>query len=255
MILKLPRTGSTYLVHLLNAHEQVSVVPEYPNRYRNGLFALWHRFGDLSFGGESLEDRRHAFAVERIGRYLRRGRGTAYRGISMNPLKEGFGADELRRMLNRDSRVITLIRNNHLKQYLSFLNVQHEARAGNRVPYHPYQAAADNSSRKFTLTNVTAQVERLRVMRRELERLASQLPCPHLALGYEDDLNRADKSGLFARLADFLGIESCENWRSYRPGKTCDGEFYKLLPDHLPDVIANYEAVRGVEALQPYLEP
>jgi hypothetical protein len=254
LILKLPRTGSTYLAHLLRQHPQVAMHSEYLNRHAIRRARVMR--GPLAVRGV----RTMAQMVLRrakwrdLGRLLRTSDADRIVVASVNPFKESMSEVELRRVVNEGTRIIVLTRENLLKQHISHLNVLAEKAAGTKRPYKSYNDHGHTTRRTFYISpDAVAEIERLDCQRESLLRMVAGLDVPMLFLTYEQHINVESKEPARQALADFLEVESPDVWTKEVPPDTQAPRFHKLVSDDLREVIENYKEIAGNKAIAKFL--
>lgn len=254
LMLKLPRTGSTYLAHLLSSHEHITFHHEYLNRFKGRL--------QSSVGGiwrlPVLRGIRHTQIrnekCQALAHFLAEEGSTACVGASLNPFKVGFDESHLQRLVNKNTSIIVLTRSNLLKQHISHLNVLAEKQAGTERPYKSYNSDKTFADRTFFIgKDALAEIGKLESFRRTFLDMVDSLPAKKLFLTYEDHINVTDKSGTFDELLDFLELPASPVWTAENADNIRDQHFHKLVRDDLESVIENYEEVAGIDAMRQYL--
>ncbi len=254
LILKLPRTGSTYLAHLLRHHPRISMHSEYLNLHAKRRAQLMR--GPLGVRGvrQITQTVLRRAKWRDLGRLLTTSSGDRMVGASVNPFKESMTEAELHRIVNEGTRVIALTRENLLKQHISHLNVLAEKAAGTERPYKSYNPRGRVTSRTFYVSpDAVAEIERLDRQREALLRMVNELDVPRLFLTYEQHINVEDKEPLRQALADFLEVEPPEVWRKEVRPDTQAPRFHKLVSDDLRKVIENYNEIAGNRAMAKFL--
>lgn len=254
LMLKLPRTGSTFVAHLLDAHEQIEFRAELLNPLRKQETAVLNGWvGRLRL--KRFVRRRYLEKKTRTLReFLAASGHSRIAGASLNPFKEGLKAEHLKAAINGRTRVISLTRDNLLKQYISHLNVRSERQAGAPRPYKSYNATGAPTRRTFVIgEEAVDEVRRLENLRGGLEEIVQQLDVPVLHLTYDHDVNALDKRPLIEKLAGFIGVDVPEAWRSILDGRPAATPYHKLVGDDLREVIENYEDAARNPVLARYI--
>lgn len=254
LLLKLPRTGSTYLGELLDSHSRIRFANEFLNPFSQkqrllsrGL--LNHIKLDRPFRAHIQKKKCAA-----LQGYLSCSSQRCVHGASLNPFKERLNAHDLAKLITDESRVIVLVRNNLLKQHVSALNVLAEKRSGAINPHQPYGGSPGSTERRFVIgLRDLESIGHLEQRRGRLLDLANSIDRPKLVLTYEDDINIPDRNLLTDKLADFLQLDINDGWKWGGAIKHVSGPFRKLVSDDLEAVIENFDEVRTWPQLQPYL--
>lgn len=254
LMLKLPRTGSTYLAHLLSSHEQITFKHEFLNRFKGKQ--------QLSVGGiwrlPVLRTLRHQRIrnqkCQALTSFLSAPGPTPCVGASLNPFKVSFHEAHLRRLVNDKTAIIVLTRTNLLKQHISHLNVLAEKQAGTERPYKSYNSDKSFADRTFFIgSEAIEEIEKLEGFRQTFMNMVESLPSRKLFLTYEDDINVPDKSATFSKLLDFLELPASPVWTAENADNNRDQHFHKLVRDDLRSVIENYEEVAQIDSMRQYL--
>jgi hypothetical protein len=254
LLLKLPRTGSTYLAHALRQHPLITIHQEYFNSYADrrkrimrgplGLRGV-RRITDMALKQAKLRDLR---------RFLESSSAEQINGASINPFKDRMSAADLHRVVNRETHVMVLTRRNLLKQYISQLNVQAEMEAKHVIPYKSYRQDGRVTDRKFFVSpQAVAKIEQLDLQRQRLLEAADTLDVPKLYLTYEDHINVSDKEPLLSAVSEFLEVDPPENWSvDERPAAEAP-RYHKLVSDDLRQVIENYDEIAEIPSMAKFL--
>lgn len=254
LLLKLPRTGSTYLSKLLQQHEQISFHIEYLNKYSRHQKNLLN--GPAGVRGVRSVFARLLKSMKRrdLRRLLRGSSANIMVGASLNPLKERMSAADLSKVINEDTRIIVLTRSNVLKQYISHLNVEAERAAGARKPHHVYNDAKRSSGRKFHITEKAIdKIINLEYQRNCLFEMIDSLDVPKLFLNYEEHIFVGDKSRLVTQLTQFLDLEESHAWQPETGAKGRTSKYHKIVKDDLREVIQNYDSLPNHPVIGKYL--
>jgi hypothetical protein len=254
-MIKLPRTGSTYLAHLLRSHPRISFHHEYLNPYATRKSELLR--GPLGMRGArrivhwAIAKAKWRSLSELLGSETK---DRSIVGASINPFKEGLTESALGRVINPATRVIVLSRENLLKQHISHLNVLAEKAAGTTRPYKSYSEDGRPTDRRFHLgADSLAEIEKLENQRRALFALVEAVEAPKLFLTYEAHVNVADKEPTLELLARFLDVDIPPGWREEdRPAKGVP-RYHKLVSDDLRRVIENYDEIAANAAIAKFL--
>lgn len=254
LMVKLPRTGSTYLAYLLAGHTRISFHHEYLNPYSGRRQRLMS--GPLGIPGvRYIVGRAIARAKWRsLEQLLTSSSESAIVGASINPFKEALTEAALKRVVNPATRLIVLSRDNLLKQHISHLNVLAEKEAGTIRPYKSYNEDGSVTDRKIHVSSdaVTA-IDQLERQRRGLLEIVKSVNVPKLFLTYEEHINVTDKEPTLALLSEFLGVAIPPAWREdIRPVENAP-KYHKLVSDDLRQVIENYDEIAANAAMQKYL--
>lgn len=239
------RSGSTWLIDLLDSHRQVCCFPD--------LFAHDH-YGEAPDGGSRQAVTWDSYSVNRIGslgwrarmqlffRYLDdevygRGGDAPWVGFRLMyyQLQRGFGLPAYLKV--RGVSILHLIRHNHLDVILS-----HEA-IKNRKYYHASQQA-DVAPLQIQLEASTL-LQRLQERDseiREQRRFYASLGLPCHEISYEALC--ADRDAHLREAFDFLGLP---------PGdEVLHSPLKKLNPRNRRELIANYDEIEDVLSGSPF---
>jgi hypothetical protein len=254
LMVKLPRTGSTYLAYLLGSHPRISFHHEYLNRYAERRQRLMS--GPLGIRGvRRIVGKAIARAKWRgLEKLLTSSSESAVVGASINPFKEGLSEATLRQVVNPATRLIVLSRDNLLKQHISHLNVLAEKEAGTIRPYKSYNEDGRVTDRTLHVgPEAVAAIDRLERQRRGLFDIVESVDVPKLFLTYEEHIHVADKEPTLALLSEFLGVAIAPAWREdIRPVANAP-KYHKLVSDDLRQVIENYDEIAANATMQKYL--
>ena len=254
LLLKLPRTGSTYLGTLLNSHNRIHFINEFLNPFSNKQRVLSHSLLSTLKLDRPLRARLPNRKCQALHSYLSSSSQHCVHGASLNPFKERLAADDLTQIVTDKSRVVVLVRNNLLKQCVSELSVLAEKKSGAVNPHQAYGGSSVSAKRRFVIgPQELERIRRREQLRERLLDLANSIDRPKLYLTYEDDINGSDKMPLINKLADFLQIDGNDGWKPDGLVKHESGLFRKLVSDDLEEVIENFDEVRNCPQLQPYL--
>jgi hypothetical protein len=255
LLLKLPRTGSTYLAHVLRQHPQITIEQEYFNSYADlrqrimqgplGLRGV-RRISDMVLKQVKLRD---------LGRFLKSSSPDQILGASINPFKDRMNSADLHRVVNRHTRIMVLTRRNLLKQYISHLNVQAETEARHVIPYKSYRQDGRVTDRRFVISpQAIAEIEQLDGQRQKLLDMVDTLEAPRLCLTYEDHINISDKEPLLNAVSEFLELDLPEVWPvDQRPAADAP-RYHKLVSDDLARVIENYDEIAENPSIAKFLD-
>ena len=254
LMVKLPRTGSTYLAYLLGSHSRISFHHEYLNRYAERRQRLVS--GPLGIRGvRRIVGQAIARAKWRgLEKLLTSSCESVVVGASINPFKEGLSEASLRQVVNPTTRLILLSRDNLLKQHISHLNVLAEKESGAIRPYKSYNEEGRVADRKIHVgPEAVAAIDRLERQRRQLFDIVESVDVPKLFLTYEEHINVTDKEPTLTLLSEFLELPVAPAWREdIRPVANAP-KYHKLVSDDLRQVIENYDEVAAHAAMQQYL--
>jgi hypothetical protein len=255
LLLKLPRTGSTYLAHVLRQHPLITIEQEYFNSYTDrrkrimrgplGLRGV-RRVSDMVLKQVKLRD---------LGRFLKTSSTEQIIGASINPFKDRMNSADLHRVVNRHTRIIVLTRSNLLKQHISHLNVQAETEAQHVIPYKSYRQDGRVTDRKFVISpQAIAEIEQLDSQRQKLLGMVDTLEVPSLCLTYEDHINIGDKEPLLKAVSAFLELDLPQVWHvDQRPAADAP-RYHKLVSDDLARVIENYDEIAQIPSIAKFLD-
>jgi hypothetical protein len=254
LVLKLPRTGSTYLAHLLRQHPQISFHHDYLNVHASRQAQLLS--GPLGMRGV----RRITRMVLRrakwrdLARLLATSSAKGITGASIDPYKERLAEPALRRIVNPETRIVVLTRENLLKQRISQLNVEAEKSAGTERLYERYNDEGKVTDRKFHLgPDAVAEIEALDRQRAGLLSMVEALDVPRLYLTYEAHINVEDKQPLLELLAEFVDVPLPDDWRVDARPQPDVPRYHKLVSDDLRAVIENYDEIAANAAMAKFL--
>jgi hypothetical protein len=253
-MVKLPRTGSTYLAYLLGSHSRISFHDEYLNRYAERRKRLVS--GPLGIRGvRRIVGRAVDWAKWRgLEQLLTTSSESAVVGASINPFKEGLTEATLRQVVNPATRLIVLSRDNLLKQHVSHLNVLAEKEAGTIRPYKSYNEEGRVTDRRIHVgAEALAAIDWLERQRRGLFDIVASVDVPKLFLTYEEHINVTDKEPTLALLSEFLKVPIAPAWREdIRPVANAP-KYHKLVSDDLRQVIENFDEIAAHAAMRKYL--
>ena len=221
VLLFVERSGSTYLVTLLNSHQDI--------------LALREEFSALRLIGkgaaEQLERARQIYSPPVIGPY----KAIGFKSKRVDILDaEGFS-----NILHENKcRVIQLMRRNSVKAVISTINADRLYQASgkwnllkedDRMP--PFTVDIDQFDKMLQ--------ERLR-WDDEMQAFCDQLNLPKITLYYEDLLE--DKEGFLRRVFSFLGVKP----------KPVTEKTIKHTRDNLREVLTNFDELRARYIGTPY---
>jgi hypothetical protein len=254
LLLKLPRTGSTYLAHILRQHPRLTMHHEYLNKHTARRVSLMK--GPLGIRGV----RRLTNSVLRkakwrdLGQLLASSSESQITGASVNPLKEQMAEPDLRQIVNTGTRIIVLTRKNLLKQHISHLNVSAEQEAGAKMPYKSYRHDGQTTQRKFFISpDAVSSIEKLDRNRERILTMVEKLDNPKLFITYEEHINVNEKEPVLRAFAEFLDIEYPDIWPTDDQPAEDAPRYHKLVSDDLRDVIENYDDIASNPVLAKFL--
>ncbi len=169
-------------------------------------------------------------------------------GVAVNPMKETL---DYSKVLNKETKLIVLTRENHIKQWISVKNVHAERDEGHEKPFHAYSNDRANANRKFRIEeDDIVNILDLKEKHQRFLNMMDNLESPKLRLTYEEDIN-ADPRQLMEKVADFLELGFSRRWEEeLTTGKS---GYHKLVNDDLREVIENYDELTAHEDLKVYL--
>lgn len=246
LVLKLPRTGSTMLGHVLHAHPQVVCYTEYLNRVRDKTASEKVAFLRAFYEDPPTRPPDPDGAL----------------GQTMNPFKYDLDALDVasawapgwlplsvRRVTvpyrRLPIRVLLLERRNKLKQAISHASVHQ--RGSYASDLDEVEDETELVGQTFDVAALEHQVTAAENRARRLRTVAQRLRAPRLVVTLEDV--QADPKRAFDEMFDFLGVPAAPSDFDYTAGHT------KVLSDDLRDVVANYDELQRSPILAPYLGP
>ena len=254
LILKLPRTGSTYLAHILRQHPGLTVHQEYLNKHADRRKLLL----STPLGVRGVRDVVTSIICNRkwldLGQLLTTSSSSHMIGATVNPLKEHMTEGDLHKVINNGTRVIVLTRKNLLKQHISQLNVKAEKEAGTERPYKSYRHDGTTTNRRFRIsTEAITEIESLSEHRERLLQMVANLHVPKLFITYEEHINVSNKEPVLRAFADFLEIDYPDTWPTDEPQAENAPRYHKLVSDDLHDVIENYNDIATNPVMAQFL--
>jgi LPS sulfotransferase NodH len=246
LVLKLPRTGSTMLGHVLHAHPQVVCYTEYLNRVRDKTTAEKVAFIRAFYDDPPTRPSDENGAL----------------GQTMNPFKYDLDALDvasawapgwLPLAVRRATvpwrqlpiRVLLLERRNKLKQAISHASVHQ--RGSYASDLDDVEDEEELVGQTFDVAALEHQVVAAENRARRLKTVANRLRAPRMTITLEDV--QADPQREFDAMFEFLGVPPVPEGFDYTAGHT------KVLSDDLRDVVANYDELERSPILAPYLGP
>jgi LPS sulfotransferase NodH len=246
LVLKLPRTGSSMVGKVLDAHPSVECVNEYLNRYLDARRRVKIRALRSFYRSPPLRDPQGSDRVV---------------GQTMNPFKYGLGAADIasavapfglrlagpRLMARRRQspiRLIVLLRENLLKQAVSMYLARRRGKfEGSR---HMIDDLSVVKRQVIDVPKLAGIVATLRNDSERLRQLATRLHAETMHVMFEQ--LQDDPVGTFESVFEYLRVPPAPTDFDYTAG------FKKILSDDLRDVAENYEELERDPMLAPYLE-
>ncbi len=229
LVIKLPRSGSSMFGEVLNSHNDIICHNEILNHLKDASLR------------EKVDYLNNYFFKEDFFEYEKR----FYKiiGGTINPLKYGLKACDLREIVYPKVKIIVLLRRNMLKQAVSLYLARELDNWASSL--HMLEDKSKVCKREFDLARLEELVICLKVQANQVTEFASSISDNFLKLFYENIVETPKQA--YSQVFDYVGASEVDDSFDFTDG------FQKIISDDLRDVIINFDDMKNYKFLKPYI--